>query len=120
MELLKGGPVSSAIGKEIKECLKGREGRQPVLAVIRVGEREDDLSYERSILKKAGQAGVNVSVTEIAAPEGDGSACLSMLRNAVLAANRDPEVDGILLFRPLPALSWRWPALLPACARGHG
>ena len=97
MELLKGGPVSSAIGKEIKECLKGREGRQPVLAVIRVGEREDDLSYERSARKKLENLGIGFR--SIALPS---DISMEELSRRVKETADDPEVDGIMLFRPLP------------------
>ena len=46
MELLKGAPVSAAIGKKIKKELESWEGRRPALAIVRVGEKEDDISYE--------------------------------------------------------------------------
>ena len=61
-ELLRGAPVANAI---IDSCA-GRSraladaGVAPTLAVVRVGERPDDLSYERGLLKRAEGAGVTV------------------------------------------------------------
>ena len=48
-ELLKGAPVASALTEELAaRCVALREqGIVPTLAIVRVGEREDDLSYER-------------------------------------------------------------------------
>ena len=66
MQILKGAPVAAAIRDEIKKELEGCETK-PCLAIVRVGEKQEDLSYERS------------------------------------AINDDPTIDGILLFRPLPA-----------------
>ena len=48
-ELLKGAPVARALTEELAvRCAALRErGVVPTLAIVRVGEREDDLSYER-------------------------------------------------------------------------
>ena len=54
-ELLKGAPVARALTEELAaRCAALRErGVVPTLAIVRVGEREDDLSYERGALKRA-------------------------------------------------------------------
>ena len=53
-ELLKGAPVARALTEELAaRCAALRErGVVPTLAIVRVGEREDDLSYERGALKR--------------------------------------------------------------------
>ena len=53
-ELLKGAPVARALTEELAaRCVALRErGVVPTLAIVRVGEREDDLSYERGALKR--------------------------------------------------------------------
>lgn len=53
-ELLKGAPVARALTEELAaRCAALRErGVVPTLAMVRVGEREDDLSYERGALKR--------------------------------------------------------------------
>ena len=50
--ILKGAPVVAAMNERnaaLCEQLKAK-GITPTLAVVRVGEREDDLSYERGVI----------------------------------------------------------------------
>lgn len=48
MEILKGLPVANSINEQLIEDIKNIDGELPHLAIIRVGERPDDCSYERS------------------------------------------------------------------------
>ena len=59
-ELLKGAPVARALTEELAaRCTALRErGVVPTLAIVRVGEREDDLSYERGALKRCEKVGI--------------------------------------------------------------
>ena len=53
--ILKGAPVVAAMNERnaaLCEQLKAK-GITPTLAVVRVGEREDDLSYERGVTTAA-------------------------------------------------------------------
>ena len=94
-------------GKEVasrmKEMLLSRsaelisKGVKPTLAIIRVGKRQDDLVYERAILKRFSMLGISVNVHEL--PENILQADFDA---QFMAANDDPKVHGILLFRPLP------------------
>ena len=61
-ELLKGAPVARALTEELAaRCAALRErGIVPTLAIVRVGEREDDLSYERGALKRCEKVGIEV------------------------------------------------------------
>ena len=61
--ILKGAPVVAAMNERnaaLCEQLKAK-GVVPTLAVVRVGEREDDLSYERGVMTRCGKVGVEVS-----------------------------------------------------------
>lgn len=75
-----------------------QRGIQPTLGILRVGAREDDLSYEKGAVKRCEQAGVQVR--RIVLPE-DAS------QDAVLAEieklNQDRNIHGVLIFRPLPS-----------------
>ena len=54
--ILKGAPVVAAMNERnaaLCEQLKAK-GITPTLAVVRVGEREDDLSYERGVMTRCG------------------------------------------------------------------
>ena len=98
--ILLGKPVADAI---MQQCLLDvaacREKTVvPALAVIRVGNREDDLAYERGILKRAEGFGISVKVHVL-----DECVPVDKLTALVTTLNQDPSVHGILLFRPLPA-----------------
>ncbi|MEE0435803.1 MAG: bifunctional 5,10-methylenetetrahydrofolate dehydrogenase/5,10-methenyltetrahydrofolate cyclohydrolase [Peptococcaceae bacterium] len=73
------------------------KGIDPCLAIVRVGERPDDLSYERSAMKR--MAAMKVTVKNIVMPEDVEQAELEKIFKRV---NDDPSVHGILLFQPLP------------------
>ena len=52
-ELLRGAPVAASLTEELSyrtRALRSR-GIEPILAIVRVGERSDDLAYERGALK---------------------------------------------------------------------
>ncbi len=60
--ILKGAPVVAAMNERnaaLCEQLKTK-GVVPTLAVVRVGAREDDLSYERGVIARCGKVGVEV------------------------------------------------------------
>ena len=57
METLKGLPVANAINEKIIEEMKDWKGATPHLAIVRVGERPDDMSYERGATKKMEKVG---------------------------------------------------------------
>ena len=52
MITLKGAEVSAKIKEQTAGMLKQCGGRIPKLAIVRVGENPDDLSYERGAVKK--------------------------------------------------------------------
>ena len=97
MELLKGAPVSAAIGKKIKKELESWEGRRPALAIVRVGEKEDDISYERGAVKKMNSLGIEVVLSSWPEDVQEEQLC-----KAVKGLSCSPEIDGILVLRPLP------------------
>ena len=99
MQRLGGKEVADKIVEEIKvkvEELKGK-GVSPKLAILRVGAREDDLAYERGVLKRFESAGVEVEVTAV-----DAGISQEELDKTFDGINNDPKVHGILVFRPLP------------------
>ncbi|MBR2099161.1 MAG: bifunctional 5,10-methylenetetrahydrofolate dehydrogenase/5,10-methenyltetrahydrofolate cyclohydrolase [Firmicutes bacterium] len=98
-EVLKGMPVAKAISEELKarsEALQAK-GVTPTLAIFRVGERDDDLSYERGAMKRAEQTGV--AVRNVVLPADVDS---ETFFEALDGLNHDNTVHGILMFRPLP------------------
>ncbi|HNZ63412.1 MAG TPA: bifunctional 5,10-methylenetetrahydrofolate dehydrogenase/5,10-methenyltetrahydrofolate cyclohydrolase [Bacillota bacterium] len=97
--ILRGKEVADKVTEELLERV-GRlteKGIVPTLAVVRLGAREDDLSYERGALKRAEKAGVAVTVRAL--PEDIPQKALERELESI---NRDASIHGCLLFRPLP------------------
>ncbi len=93
-------------GKAVADSLKGTmktfleqvdELNRPKLAIVRVGERPDDLAYERMVLKNCGAIGLPVQVEAMS-----GAAATEELIGTIERLNDDATVLGILMFRPLP------------------
>ena len=97
--LLKGAPVAAALSEQTAASAAAlREaGIVPTLAILRVGEREDDLVYERNAVKRCEKTGVAVKTAALPADVDSDT-----FFNALEDLNRDDSVHGILLFRPLP------------------
>lgn len=98
-EILKGKAVADAISEKVSaEAVKLKEkGIIPTLAIVRVGEREDDLSYERGAMKRCDMVGV--SVRNVILPKDVSE---QELFKTIEELNSDKNVHGILMFRPLP------------------
>ena len=97
MIVLKGAEVSAAIKNQVTEALAGLDGFVPKLAIVRVGERPDDMSYERGATKKMENFGLRVQSYVYPAEISD-----SEFKAEFAKINEDPDVTGILLLRPLP------------------
>lgn len=99
-DLLKGAPVAKALTAELaaRARVLRAAGCVPTLAIIRAGEREDDLSYERGALKRCEKVGIEVRRILLPA-----DATQEQLMSAIAEVNRDDGVHGCLMFRPLPA-----------------
>lgn len=98
-KLLLGKPVADAINERSStdiEKLKAR-GIIPTLAMVRVGNREDDIAYERGATKRCEKVGVDVKhvVLDEDIIQGD-------FENEIKKLNNDKNVDGVLIFMPLP------------------
>lgn len=97
MEILKGFPVANAINEKLMEQVKSIEGPLPHLAIIRVGERPDDCSYERGAVKKMDKVGVRCTTYTF-----DADIDNDTFQAEFDKINENPDIDGILMLRPLP------------------
>ncbi len=97
MITLKGAAVSAKIKEQVEELLSSLKGRTPKLAIVRVGERPDDLSYERGALKKMESFGLKGESFAFSQDITD-----EAFKKEFAKINDDPDIDGILLLRPLP------------------
>lgn len=98
-EILKGAPVAAALTEALiarAEALKA-SGIVPVLAILRVGERPDDISYETGAMKRCAKVGVEVRQFLLAA-----DCSKEQLLDTIREINGDSSIHGCLMFRPLP------------------
>ena len=97
--LLKGKDVAASIIKRSQDdvALLKEKGISPKLAVFRIGNKEDDIAYERNIEKKALEVGVEIK-KYLLNDDASEEELLSLLDEA----NKDTNIHGILIFRPLP------------------
>lgn len=97
MEILKGLPVAESINEKLIAQLENFEGAVPHLAIIRVGEKPDDMSYERGAIKKMDKIGFRCTSFVFDADIDNDS-----FQKEFDMINDDDDIDGILLLRPLP------------------
>lgn len=99
-ELLKGKAVADALTEKTEAMVAELEkkGKKTVLAILRVGENPSDLAYERGACKRAEKTGVETVKTVL-----EESASTEDVLREVERLNRDDSVDGVLIFRPMPA-----------------
>lgn len=98
-KILKGKEVADKIKTEMTISIENlkRDGRTPVLAIVRLGSNAGDVSYEKSIIKACEAAGIESRVVE-----RETTMTTEELENIMNELNADDKVSGILLFRPLP------------------
>ena len=97
--LMKGAEVNAAMKERMVnrvDALK-KKGVQPVINIVRIGNRSDDLAYERGARKRMESVGVEMKITEL--PEDISQ---DDFVKAFRKVNEDKTVYGIMLFRPLP------------------
>ena len=98
-KLLSGKEVAAALNDRIKEDAKELRGRGiiPTLCIVRVGENPEDLSYERSAVKKCEK--LDVECVRRVFPS---DVSQETLLEEIEKINRDDSIHGVILFRPLP------------------
>ncbi|NLB29608.1 MAG: bifunctional 5,10-methylenetetrahydrofolate dehydrogenase/5,10-methenyltetrahydrofolate cyclohydrolase [Clostridiales bacterium] len=98
-ELLKGAAVVDAMKEKMLADVAelNAKGVTPTLAILRVGERPDDISYERGATKRC--EGVGVAIKNVILPP---DVSQDELMKNIAALNSDKSVHGVLIFRPLP------------------
>ena len=91
-------------GKKVPDGIKEYVSKEletlsfvPKLAIVRVGENPDDMSYERGATKKLKSFGLDMASYVFPQNISD-----EAFKKAFKDINEDDEVTGILLLRPLP------------------
>ena len=98
--LLRGAPVAQALSEQIgRDCRTLQEhGILPTFCLVRMGERPEDLAYERGMCRRAEMLGVQVKKKILPADAAEED-----LIQTLEEVNNDSLIHGCLLFRPLPA-----------------
>lgn len=99
-DLLLGKPVVDRIGSDLKPRIDAlaKRGVVPMLALVRMGGRLDDLSYERTAMRRAESLGIETRPFAL-----DASASTEDVVSLLHQINDFDEIHGCLMFRPLPA-----------------
>lgn len=97
--IMKGAEVAGAMKIKLQEQVQQlkEKGIEPHLAIVRIGARPDDLAYERGAKKRMDSIGITCNVFQF--PEDIDQ---SLLEEEFKKINDNPDIHGILLFRPLP------------------
>lgn len=97
--LLRGAEVVSALNEKVQTDVRALTARGvvPTLAILRVGEKPDDLAYERGAMKRAETVGV--AIRQIVLPE---TVSQEALLSEIAQINANDSIHGCLMLRPLP------------------
>ena len=97
---LKGQEVAKQISSELIQEIASlkKEGIIPTLAVVRVGNKEDDIYYQRSVARFCKTVGISVEeyLFEDTVTEEE-------LVHEIINLNLDEAINGVLILKPLPA-----------------
>ncbi len=98
-ERLAGKAVADAMKEELSQKVAAikEKGITPKLGIIRVGARPDDLFYEGGAKKTCDSVGMAYQVFEYPADIDQAA-----FEEAVIAVGANKEINGILMFAPLP------------------
>ncbi len=98
--ILDGKAVAAAMTETLKNevSILKAEGTIPCLAILRVGDRSDDLAYERGTVKRCEKVGVETKIFALPADVSQGK-----LLETIDEINADSKIHGCLIFMPLPS-----------------
>jgi len=98
-EVLKGIPAAEKLNAEtLNKANKLREtGVEPCLAIVRMGEKPDDIFYENSAVKRSSMVGVKA--VRVTLPN---TASEEELLAKINEINNDDTIHGVLILMPLP------------------
>lgn len=97
-EILYGKPVVENIKSEINQMLSELKkiNKIPKIALIRIGENLDDITYEHSLTKQLDSFSIPYKLLPFAKDVSS-----EILKQEIKILNKDESIDGIMIFRPL-------------------
>lgn len=99
-QILLGKEVTASLNEEIEEKVKTLKEHQvmPKLGIIRIGEKQDDIAYERNAVKRCEK--LSVAYEKFLLPE---DVTEEMVVDTIQKLNKAEDIHGVLIFRPLPS-----------------
>ena len=94
--ILRGKDVALQIDEETKKEISKLD-KEPTLAIFKIGNKDSDSAYERGIDNKALKLGIKVIKYVY-----DEKIDKNVFYNEIKKANKNKNIHGILVFRPLP------------------
>ena len=96
---LLGKEVTASLNTRILEQVDilARKNIRPCLEIIRIGDQESDISYEKGAMKRCSLLQIECRTVHLGAEVSQ-----EELLSVIERANRDEQVHGVLLLRPLP------------------
>ena len=97
--ILKGAPAAATLDERTMRGVAelSARGITPTLGILRVGERPDDVAYERGAIKRCEKLGIATKSVTLPEDVKQGALIAQLAR-----LNSDSGVHGVLMFRPLP------------------
>lgn len=98
-KLLLGKNVADKLKESIREKVENLKAKaiEPKLVIVRVGEKPDDIAYQKGATKTMEDLGIAVEVLELAQ-----ESTTEQLADVMHKLNTDDKVHGVLMLRPLP------------------
>ena len=97
MNLVKGKEIALKIMSEIQVLKEQIKDKNLLVAIVRVGNHGDDITYERSIVKKFLEIGIETQLVTF-----EKSVRHSKFVKTITELNNNEAVNGIIILRPLP------------------
>ena len=98
-KILAGAPAAKALTDQLISKADGLFAAEinPTLAIVRVGERQDDIYYENTAIKRCESIGIDVVKFHLPV-----DVSREELLGTITKVNEDKMIHGCLIFRPLP------------------
>ncbi len=99
-KILRGTPVADQLKEQLSLKVNNyiNQGINPKIAILRVGNRPDDLAYETRVFKNCQKVGIDVESVNM-----DDNTIMVDLIAVINKLNENTDIHGILIFRPLSA-----------------
>ncbi|MDF9867409.1 methylenetetrahydrofolate dehydrogenase (NADP+)/methenyltetrahydrofolate cyclohydrolase [Bacilli bacterium PM5-3] len=97
MNIVKGKDIALKITKEIDKYKSQLKNKEAKVAIVRVGDHGDDITYEKSIVKKFKEIGIDTELKTF-----DKMVSHDDFVTTIKNLNHDSEINGIIILRPLP------------------